>query len=233
MPLARYLTHPQVVVDPARDVRDWGLNATGHARVAQLAQSSALAGTTRVISSAETKALETALPLAAALGCEVEIRAAMQENDRSATGYLQPADFGPLRRMRFFAKPADSFRGWETANSARDRIVAEVEASLTGHESGDVLFAGHGAVGTCALVHAVRGRDQPKPRSDRGWRMCFHVRYCHAPPASWMAAGGNDDLTAARRAGKHMFSLQNSTWSFARPVQMALTTPPAPQLMRP
>jgi len=152
---ARYLTHPQVTIDPALQVGRWSLNEVGQARVAALARSpGALAATTRVISSAETKALDTAGPLAATLGVEVEKRAAMHENDRSSTGYLPAAEFERVADL-FFAHPAESVRGWETAAAAQVRILAEVDACLSVPGDGDVLFVGHGAVGTllyCALA---------------------------------------------------------------------------------
>jgi Histidine phosphatase superfamily (branch 1) len=68
----------------------WGLSDIGRARVEALAAVGTLAGTTAIISSGETKAIETAEFLARALGVAVEIREAMHENDRSSTGFLPP-----------------------------------------------------------------------------------------------------------------------------------------------
>jgi broad specificity phosphatase PhoE len=161
----RYLTHPQVRIDPATDVRRWSLNETGAARVAALARNPGrLRGTTRVISSDETKALETARPLAEALGATLEIRPLMHENDRSATGFLPPPEFEQVADA-FFAQPDASVRGWETARAAQTRILSEVAAALTTPDRGAVLFVGHGAVGTllwCALTAAPidRRHDQ-------------------------------------------------------------------------
>ncbi len=152
--LCRYLTHPQIIVDPALDVPRWHLSDIGRARVAALAGSEALRGTTRIISSGETKALETAQPLAEALGLSVEVRPAMHENDRSATGFLPPTEFEQVAD-RFFAAPDDSVRGWERAADAQARTFAEVTSCLTQPCDGDVLFVGHGGVGTllwCALA---------------------------------------------------------------------------------
>lgn len=161
----RYLSHPQVLIDPAQEVTRWSLNAIGAARVEALAaRLGRLAGTTRVISSAETKALETARPLAAALGAPLEIRPLMHENDRSATGFLPPEEFERVADA-FFADPSQSVRGWETAIAAQQRIMAEVDACLMGEDTGDILFVGHGAVGTllfCALsrIRIDRRHDQ-------------------------------------------------------------------------
>lgn len=160
--IVRYLTHPQVLIEPLKDVRAWSLNEVGSNRVASLAaRLGSLSGTRRVISSEETKALETATPLASALGVALEVRPKMHENDRSATGFLPPQEFEAVADQ-FFAEPATSVRGWETAKDAQRRIVAEVEACLTGPQVGDILFVGHGGVGTllfCALSGIGIDRD--------------------------------------------------------------------------
>ena len=83
--LVRYLTHPQVHIDPAVPVPSWHLSPVGRARVRALVTAGWLKGTTQVVSSTEQKAVETAEPLAVALGVRFEIREGMQENDRSAT----------------------------------------------------------------------------------------------------------------------------------------------------
>ncbi|MCA0272881.1 MAG: phosphoglycerate mutase family protein [Proteobacteria bacterium] len=169
----RYLTHPQVAVDPKVAVPLWSLNEVGRARVAALAcDVGILASTARVISSGETKALETARPIAAALGLSVEERPKMHENDRSATGYLPPKEFEQVADQ-FFANPAKSVRGWETAEDAQRRILAEVDACLSQHHEGDVLFVGHGGVGTllfCALSgHPINRRYDQGPNGGGCW----------------------------------------------------------------
>ena len=160
----RYLSHPQVKIDPAKDVPLWSLNDVGLARVNALAKSRALTGTRYVISSAETKAKETAAPLAKSLGLKMILRPKMHENDRSATGFLPPDTFEAVADQ-FFANPDQSVRGWETARAAQARIVAEVEDCLRVYPQGDVLFVGHGAVGTLLYCHLCdlaisRGYDQ-------------------------------------------------------------------------
>ena len=161
----RYLSHPQVEIDPNIPVPMWTLNAVGRQRVHALAEVGWLSGTTEVIASGEVKAIETAEILAAALGLSVEIREAMHENDRSATGYLPRPEFEDMVR-NFFAAPAASIRGWEPALAAQARIVREMEAVLDRTGRGDVLVVGHGAVGTLLFCHYAkvaidRAHDQP------------------------------------------------------------------------
>ncbi|MEZ5798094.1 MAG: histidine phosphatase family protein [Paracoccaceae bacterium] len=127
---ARYLTHPQVAITPETDVRRWSLDDRGRARVLALAASpGALSATQRVISSDETKAQETAGPLARALGLTVETRPGLHENDRSATGFLPPDAFERAADA-FFAAPDHSFRGWEPPAPRRPGILDAVMAAL-------------------------------------------------------------------------------------------------------
>lgn len=163
-----YLTHPQVQVDPAVPVPLWGLSEVGRARTRAFAARFDLPGVARIVSSTEEKAKETAAILAAARGLPVEVREAMGENDRSATGYLPEAEFQTMADA-FFARPHESVRGWERAAEAQARIVGAIGAALAesgGTGDGTVLFVGHGGVGTLLLCHLAgypisRVHDQP------------------------------------------------------------------------
>ena len=153
--LVRYLTHPQVQVDLDVPVPAWGLSDVGKARVYALVKAGWLSGTTQIVSSGERKAIETAEPIAAALDVKLEIRPTMHENDRSATGFLPPVEF-ELMADEFFANPVSSIRGWERAVDAQARIVGETEEVLRRKLYGDILFVGHGAVGTLLFCHYAK-----------------------------------------------------------------------------
>jgi broad specificity phosphatase PhoE len=163
--LVRYLTHPQVQIDPAIPVPFWRLSEVGRGRTEAIASTGQLSSTTQIISSGERKAIETAEIIAAKLNVDVEVREAMHENDRSATGFLIPEEFEAVANQ-FFAQPDISVRGWERAIDAQLRIVHEVENVLARNNPGDVLFVGHGGVGTLLYCHysgfAIdRAHDQP------------------------------------------------------------------------
>lgn len=163
--LVRYLTHPEVKIDPAIPVPSWGLSEIGRARTEAIAGTGQLSGTMQIISSAERKAIETAEIIAAKLNVDIEVREAMHENDRSATGFLVPDEF-ELVANQFFAQPDVSIRGWERAIDAQSRVVREVEHVLARQRPGDVLFVGHGGVGTLLYCHCSglaidRAHDQP------------------------------------------------------------------------
>ncbi len=163
---AIYITHPQIRLEPAKPVPKWSLSDVGRARAERTAALPWAAALRRIVSSDETKALETAAILARAAALSVEILEHSGENDRSATGFLVPEEFEKAAD-RFFAFPELSFRGWERAIDAQRRIVAAVEGVLEHHDpSLPIAFIGHGGVGTLLKCHLSgkpisRTQDQP------------------------------------------------------------------------
>jgi broad specificity phosphatase PhoE len=166
MRMLRYLTHPQVRIDSNVPVPLWGLSDFGRDRVERFKHSSALRNTKLIVSSAETKALETAAIIAGHICIPVLVRNDAHENDRSATGFLPPPEFEAVAN-EFFENPDESIRGWERAIDAQRRIVKVVEDVLQEAASDDLLFVGHGGVGTLLLCYLSslpiqRIRDQPQ-----------------------------------------------------------------------
>ena len=157
MPIAFYITHPQVQIDASVPVPEWGLSDIGRSRALTMLDQPWVGSIRRIVSSAERKAIETAEILAKHLGLAVEVREAMHENDRSATGFLPPPEFEAIADQ-FFANPHQSIRGWERAIDAQQRIVSEVEAVLGAADIGDIAFVGHGGVGTLLLL-SLSGRE--------------------------------------------------------------------------
>lgn len=164
MSLLRYITHPNVAVDPLVAVPDWSLSDLGRRRAHTMLGQPWLETAGRIVSSAETKALETAAILADHLGLPVEIRADAGETDRSATGFVPQPRHEQLAD-RFFADPDASADGWETARAAQLRIVEALGDLLVGGDD-DVVAIGHEAVGTLLMCHLTglpidRVHDQP------------------------------------------------------------------------
>ncbi|ULJ80785.1 phosphoglycerate mutase family protein [Rhizobium sp. C104] len=160
------MTHPQVKIDANVPVPKWGLSDVGAARARKAAESAWARQLRQIISSDETKAIETAEILAEATGVTIEIVHGMHENDRSATGFLPPAQFEEAANW-FFAHPEESFKGWERAVDAQARIVEAVKTVLATHDAtAPIAFVGHGGVGTllkCHLAGKPIGRDRDQP----------------------------------------------------------------------
>lgn len=181
-----FLTHAEVVMEPDVPVPDWRLSEIGRARHEAFAQSTEVAHVTNLYSSGERKALEGAAPLASRLGLKIKLIGPLGENDRSATGYLPPAEFDQTADT-FFADPDTAVRGWERARAAQARVVAALEtlAELSDGD-GDILVVAHGAVGALLRCH-LKGReitrDEDQPKGGGNW---FETRTSIWPaPGAW------------------------------------------------
>jgi broad specificity phosphatase PhoE len=129
------------------------------------AASSEMQGVRSVWASDETKAIEAAGIFAGAHGLPVVVHAGLHENDRSATGFLPPAEFERTAN-EFFAKPDESIRGWERAADAQKRVLGAFESIVATGAAGDIVIVAHGGVGTLLLCHLSgepinRKHDQP------------------------------------------------------------------------
>ncbi len=161
----RYVTHPDVVVDPTLAVERWTLSERGERRARAMLARPWIGDVGRVVSSDETKAVRTAQILAEHLGLRAEVLPGLGENDRSSTGFLPPDEFDAMAN-RFFAEPARSVRGWERALDAQARIVEALGPVLSAASETASVVVGHGGVGTlwyCALTGQAISRvhDQP------------------------------------------------------------------------
>lgn len=157
-----FITHPEVLVDPALPVEDWPLSPQGRMRASLIAE--LVPRDVQVISSSERKARDTAAILAAALSVDVLEDAELGEMDRSATGYLPPVEFEPTVDA-FFSHPHRSVRGWERAIDAQQRIERAVRRHTEAANS-SVAFIAHGGVGALLMASLLRtdisrSLDQP------------------------------------------------------------------------
>jgi broad specificity phosphatase PhoE len=184
MTSAYFITHPDVVVDPVIPIERWPLSERGRGRMQGIQGRPWLAAIAHVFCSAEQKALDGAEIIREARGIAVTVIPGLGENDRSATGFLEPAEFWEVVD-EFFAKPDSNVRGWEAAADAQARVFAAVEEGLAKTNASDpVAFVAHGGVGTLLLcrlkgVAITRTEDQPAapqgspPGSGGGYYFAF------------------------------------------------------------
>jgi broad specificity phosphatase PhoE len=176
-----FITHPDVAIDPAVPVPRWPLSARGRERMRAALTRPWVRRIRAIYCSTERKAIDAAAILADGLGLGFATHAGLDENDRSATGYLAKAEFEALADA-FFARPAESVRGWERAVDAQARIVGAVNAVLSAAPGdGDLAIVSHGAVGAllaCALEGLAidRGQDQPPGSGGYYYPFDFHSR---------------------------------------------------------
>lgn len=162
--LVHFLTHPEVEIDPELPVTDWCLSERGRERAMLVAQS--LPDVSRIVTSPEAKADQTAHLIGDALDAPVALAAGLAEIDRSATGYLPEPAFW-ANYQEFLERPSQSAKGWEPAELAQQRIVATVQELTEDADDTEVLvLVSHGGVGALLLAHLTetpiqRLEDQP------------------------------------------------------------------------
>jgi broad specificity phosphatase PhoE len=175
---ALFITHPEVQIDPHRPVPRWHLSPRGIERMRILAGSTEVQDVSAIWSSRETKAIEAAGILAASLGLGVSVDPGFNEIDRSATGYLPAAEHEELADA-FFAKPAESVRGWERAVDVQERGLAAFNAVLASEAAGDVAVVAHGGIGTllfCGLSGLPIDRVHDQPFQGHYWSFSIDDR---------------------------------------------------------
>lgn len=146
--------HGRPLVDPSRPPSTWGLDAEHLDGVRALRSSGALPLGARWISSAEPKARETAALLTDA---PVAVDDALAEQARPA-GWLD--DYAVRIHRSLVVQHAPAALGWETAASARGRVVGAVRGHVehaARDGAADLVLVGHGTAWTL-LVSAVTGR---------------------------------------------------------------------------
>lgn len=173
-----FVTHPEVVIDPQRPVPRWHLSDAGIARMRAFANTASISGVATVWASTETKAIEAAGIVAAAHGLPVSVHRGFDENDRSATGYLPPAEFQAVAD-EFFARPHESVRGWERAIDAQRRVVAAFEEIVSAPVDGDIAIVAHGSIGAllyCHLAGVAISRRYDQPSQGHYWTCTLPAR---------------------------------------------------------
>jgi broad specificity phosphatase PhoE len=181
-----YISHPEVVIDPATPVPQWHLSEVGRARAAVLSCREWMREVEAIYSSNERKARDLAEIIGATLSIEPRYLDGLCEIDRTSTGFLEANDHEATADA-FFAHPYVSIRGWERAADAQARIATAIGSAIDEtREARAVAVCGHGGVGAlylCKLkgVAISRGEQQrgmgnyyvfetPSARLLHGWR---------------------------------------------------------------
>ena len=160
-----FISHPNVVIDPAVPVPRWPLSQTGRARMAAGLTQPWVPDITAVYASTEQKAVDAAEILANHLAIGLTEDPDLGENDRSSTGFLEPEEFEGLAG-EFFKHPDKSVQGWERAKDAQARIVnAVARIARSDRTHGSIAIVSHGAVGT--LLHCYLAGNNISRRWDQ------------------------------------------------------------------
>ena len=149
-----YISHPEVVIDPAVPVPKWALTEVGRARAALLCHREWMREVEAIYSSSERKARDLAEIISATRSIAPRYLDGLCEIDRTSTGFLEAKDHEGTANA-FFAHPQVSISGWERATDAQARIAAAIGSVIDEtREARAVAVCGHGGVGTLYLLQA-------------------------------------------------------------------------------
>jgi broad specificity phosphatase PhoE len=173
-----FITHPDVVIDPATPVPQWPLSQRGRMRMLKMLENEWMARVVAIYCSAEQKAMDGAAIISEVLGIPYTTILEFGENDRSAIGYLSEPEFDAVVD-EFFRRPEESVRGWERAVDAQRRIIAGTKALLRAEPvNGNVAIVAHGGTGTLLLCHLAGvpiSREWDQPRTNGGNYFAFDL----------------------------------------------------------
>ena len=173
-----FITHPDVVIDPATPVTQWPLSQRGRMRMVKMLENHWLSRVGAIYCSTEQTAIAGATITAEVLGIPYAPIPEWGEHDRSATGYFPEPEFDPVVD-EFFRSPEESVRGWERGLDAQRRIIAGTKAVLrTKRVDNNVAIVGHGGTGTLLLCHLSGrpiSRDQDQPPTNGGNYSAFDL----------------------------------------------------------
>jgi broad specificity phosphatase PhoE len=139
------IRHSAPVLDPEVPAREWHLSQEGQLRCSTLAEYLAPYGLDVVVTSVETKAIETGQILARRLGIPCMTAEGLHEHDRSNETGLDRAQFYEAI-ARLFACPDERVYGTESAAQARGRFAKSLEEVLARYPDANVAVVTHGTV---------------------------------------------------------------------------------------
>jgi broad specificity phosphatase PhoE len=151
------IRHALPLVDPQVPARAWPLSDQGREAARALVDRVRPLGVTRVVSSVEPKAWETGAIVAQRLGVPCSAAPGLHEHDREGAPFLGGEEF-QRTIAALFARPDELVFGRETANQARDRFAAAVEAVLAEYPDDRIAISSHGTV-ISLLVAQRTGAD--------------------------------------------------------------------------
>jgi probable phosphoglycerate mutase len=146
LPIRRELV--EGVADP--ELSEFGLRQAEH--LAQYLSSEPIEA---VYSSPMQRALQTAAPIAAALGLEVEVEAGIAEYDQNSPEYIPVEELKAANDPRWIAMMEGTWDSDETDAEFRARTIGSIESIIERHPGQRVIAACHGGVINLYLGHVL------------------------------------------------------------------------------
>ncbi len=145
------IRHANVVREPDVSSHAWKLSENGRSRTKQLAQQFP-DHPTRLVTSTETKAIETGQILADLWHVPCTTAPNLHEHDRRGAPYLQSQTVFENTIARFFTRPTERIFGNETAVQALNRFRTAVVTQIEKYPTDTLGIVAHGTVMTLLIT---------------------------------------------------------------------------------
>lgn len=149
-----FIRHAAPETDSTAPASEWRLSHAGRAAARALAEELRPIGLTRLISSFEPKAVETAQILGRELMIPTVIAAGLHEHDRSNLGFVPAQERFEALVRDLFARPAERVFGLESADEAHARFQSAVTRLLEENPGETLGIVSHGTVISLLLSRA-------------------------------------------------------------------------------
>lgn len=146
--------HAMPAIEPALTASLWALSEQGRADAMRLAEELLPHAPSRMLSSVEPKAAETARVVAERIGVVPETRPGLHEHDRRNVGFLGEDAFHAAV-ADFFRRPSELVMGLETADEAAARFESAVDGLMLEPPAGATVVVAHGTVISLYLARKV------------------------------------------------------------------------------
>lgn len=149
-----FIRHAAPETDSTAPASEWRLSHGGRAAARALAEELRPLGLTRLISSFEPKAVETAQILGRELLIPTVIAAGLHEHDRSNMGFVPARERFEALLGELFAQPTERVFGLESADEAYARFETAVTRLLEENPGETLGIVSHGTVISLLLSRA-------------------------------------------------------------------------------
>jgi broad specificity phosphatase PhoE len=151
------IKHARPAVDPSVAAEEWQLSPEGREGAGGLIERLRPYAFSRLFSSGEPKALQTAQLIGAALARPVEQVSGLEEHDRRDVPHMESREFISMMAL-LFSQPERLVLGNETADEAYARFDEAIDGTIE-REAGDVAVVTHGTV--ISLFSQRRAKVEP------------------------------------------------------------------------
>jgi broad specificity phosphatase PhoE len=166
--LIHLLRHAETKLDPSLPADRWHLSEEGVKSAHALASSGVFDGVDLIVTSAEDKAFETAIPIVKRIDTDIIRNSSFNELYRGTGPFTSPEDY--LERVRItLSDPESSTSGWETAADALRRFEQGIHNIEARSEARSLLLVSHGMVLSLYFAHLLKTEEVYKRWRELGF----------------------------------------------------------------